>query len=71
MHSKPITLTANGETFQVQSHTTLPEFLASLQLACERVIVERNRAALTPGEVKNTVLADGDTLEIVNIVAGG
>ena len=71
MSSKPITIKANGETFQVQPHTTLPEFLASLQLASERVIVERNRAALTPGEVRNTVLADGDTLEIVNIVAGG
>jgi thiamine biosynthesis protein ThiS len=35
------------------------------------VVVERNGRALTPGDARSTVLADGDVLEIVRIVAGG
>jgi len=33
--------------------------------------VERNGAALTPTEAQQTILADGDRLEIVRIVPGG
>jgi thiamine biosynthesis protein ThiS len=66
-----ITITANGASRPARASCPLPEFLAELGLAPERVVVERNGAALTPTEARATVLADGDRLEIVRIVAGG
>lgn len=64
-------ISANSEIFEVSEGTSLPAFLTSRQLAVERVVVERNGQPLTPGEARQTILADGDTLEIVRIVAGG
>ena len=66
-----ITITANGDSFEIHANTTLPKFLDSIGLSAERVVVECNRCALTPSELKKTTLADGDHLEIVRIVAGG
>lgn len=62
---------ANGTTFTVEPETSLPAFIEARGLALERVVVERNGEALTPAEARETVLAPGDRLEIVRIVAGG
>jgi thiamine biosynthesis protein ThiS len=69
--SEKIHITANGKPYVLETATTLPDFLGTLGLAPERVVVERNREALTPAETLKTSLADGDNLEIVRIVAGG
>lgn len=66
-----MTITANGQSHEVHTGQTLPEFIEKLGLALERVVVERNREALTPAEARQTTLQDGDVLEIVRIVAGG
>ncbi len=71
MKSETITVKANGEARYAAAGSTLPEFLAELGLAVGRVVVERNGAPLTPTEARKTVLAEGDRLEIVKIVAGG
>ena len=69
--SEKIHITANGKPYVLDAPVTLPEFLATQNLAPERVVVERNREALTPSETLKAELADGDNLEIVRIVAGG
>ncbi|BET67444.1 hypothetical protein ASA1KI_23620 [Opitutales bacterium ASA1] len=66
-----IAVTANGRRWEVASGRSLDAFLADLGLVPTQVVVERNRVALTPGEARRTILEDGDTLEIVRIVAGG
>lgn len=66
-----IQITANGDSFQIKPNTSLIDFLKSLELQPEQVVVERNRQALTQGECAQAKLADGDSLEIVRIVAGG
>jgi len=66
-----IEITANGETFSLKPATSLQDFLAERGQAPERVVVERNGEALPPSEARSATLADGDTLEIVRIVAGG
>ncbi len=68
---KTITVIANGQPKPAPAGCPLPDFLSTLRLAPERVVVERNGAALTPGEAKQTILADGDRLEIVRLVPGG
>lgn len=71
MTTTMISITANGKHFEIASGSSLPDFLASLELSPERVVVERNGQALTPADVRKTQLQDGDSLEIIRIVAGG
>jgi thiamine biosynthesis protein ThiS len=66
-----ITVIANGKSHSAPEHCPLPEFLAGLNLAPERVVVERNGEALTPAEARAVMLAEGDRLEIVRLVPGG
>lgn len=66
-----MTITANGQSHEAPQGQTLPEFIKTLGLAPQRVVVERNREALTQAEARDVTLADGDVLEIVRIVAGG
>lgn len=66
-----ITVTANGKKHSAPERCPLPEFLAGLNLAPERVVIERNGEALTPAEARAVVLAEGDQLEIVRLVPGG
>ncbi|MEM8550283.1 MAG: sulfur carrier protein ThiS [Verrucomicrobiota bacterium] len=69
--SDKIHITANGKPYVLDAPMSLPDFLATQKLVPERVVVERNREALTPEETLKVKLADGDNLEIVRIVAGG
>lgn len=66
-----MTLTANGKSFDLEEGTALAEFLESIGHSVGLVIVERNKQALSPSEAKDVILQNGDTLEIVKIVAGG
>ena len=71
MNSARISITANGQRYEVPTGQLLPTFLESLGQQPKLVVVERNRRALTPSETRTAVLAEGDVLEIVRIVAGG
>ena len=64
-------ITANGTDFDIADDCRLNEFLESIGHRIGMVVVERNREALSPSEAKDTVLQEGDSLEIVKIVAGG
>lgn len=66
-----MTITANGKSFDLEPGTALPDFLDSIGHKVGLVIVEHNHNALSPSEAASVVLEDGDTLEIVKIVAGG
>jgi sulfur carrier protein len=64
-------VTVNGTDQDVPEAIALPSLIESLGLRPGSVVVERNGEALTPGELRATVLTDGDRLEIVRAVAGG
>ena len=66
-----ISITANGKSYLVPLESTIPDFLEGLELAPHRVVIEHNQQALTPAEMKQQTLHDGDNLEIVKVVAGG
>lgn len=66
-----MTVTANGKLFEIEGGTSLPDFLESIGQQVGMVVVERNRQALSPSEAAQITLEDGDSLEIVKIVAGG
>ena len=69
--SKHVRVVANGKTFNVCEGISLPKFLESINLSIKNVVVERNPNALSPMDAKKTLIEDGDSLEIVRIVAGG
>ena len=50
---------------------TLAEFLTSLDLRSQMVVVERNGEIVPRGQYAETPLTDGDVLEIVQMMAGG
>lgn len=66
-----VEITANGSAYNIESGSNLQDFLKSLGLAPETVVVEYNRKALSHSQFDSVLLNAGDSLEIVRIVAGG
>jgi thiamine biosynthesis protein ThiS len=64
-------LIINGEAKAVDDGLTLAGLLEQLQIRPGRVVVERNRDIVNRECYASTVLADGDTIEIVHFVGGG
>jgi len=60
----------NGEPRTIEPMSLL-ELLGTLDINPARVAVERNRDIVPKREYETTLLADGDTLEIVQFVGGG
>jgi len=66
-----IELTVNGDKQTVEEPLTLLAFLASHDLTPARVVVERNGEIVARARFEEVVIADGDVLEIVQMMAGG
>jgi sulfur carrier protein len=62
---------ANGKRTSCPLPCTLEQFLVSQNLRPRSVVVELNGDAIAPSEFAGRPLAEGDRLEIVQIVAGG
>lgn len=60
----------NGEQFDAAGKTVL-EYLCSAEYDPKRVAVERNGDILPKALYGDTVLNDGDSVEIVSFVGGG
>jgi thiamine biosynthesis protein ThiS len=61
----------NGQPRPILSETTVAFLLKELNLDPRRVVVERNRAIVAPEQFAQTQLANGDVLEIVQMMGGG
>ena len=66
-----IHLTVNGDPWTLAEPVSLAAFLASRGLSGRLVVVERNRVIVPRDQYAETVLEEGDTLEIVQAMAGG
>ena len=64
-------ISVNGERRQVGEGMTVLLLLRTLSLPETRVAVERNRSLVRKAEFADTVLGDGDRIEIVTFVGGG
>jgi len=62
---------ANGENISAVLPCSIEHFLKARNLLPRSVVVEHNGHAVAPSEFAERQLAEGDRLEIVNIVAGG
>ena len=66
-----MTITLNGERFELDSPMSVAALLAQLDIDPRRVAVEHNLNIIKRQTYSDTVIAEGDTLEIVNFVGGG
>lgn len=64
-------VTANGEPVDLPEGATVEDLLVALGLGGKWVVVERNRKPVERAHLAVTVLAEGDTIELVRAVAGG
>lgn len=61
----------NGEEREIAEGLTLNRLLEELELAPERIAVELNRKVIRRADWPQTVLREGDRIEIVHFVGGG
>ena len=64
-------LIANGQQIAAEFPCSLEAFLVAQGQPPRSVVVEHNGEAVAPSEFARRMLASGDRLEIVRIVAGG
>ncbi|MFN3543938.1 MAG: sulfur carrier protein ThiS [Thiobacillus sp.] len=66
-----IELVVNGEVRRFSALLTVAQLVELLDLAGKRIAVERNGEIVPRSRHADTLLADGDRLEIVVAVGGG
>lgn len=66
-----VSITVNGEPRSIQAQQTLWSFLTGLELDPKKVAVERNLVIVAKSTFKETILENGDQLEIVHFIGGG
>jgi thiamine biosynthesis protein ThiS len=66
-----VTITLNGEPFQLESPMSVAALLAKLDIDSRRVAIEHNLTIIKRQTYPDVVVGEGDTLEIVNFVGGG
>jgi thiamine biosynthesis protein ThiS len=64
-------ITLNGDPFELEAPLTVADLLARLAIDARRVAVEHNLTILKRPAFAETIVSDGDTVEIVNFVGGG
>lgn len=66
-----MTITLNGDSYELPASVTVSQLLARLDIDPRRVAVEHNLVVLKRGAFESTELRPGDQVEIVNFVGGG
>ena len=66
-----MTIKLNGDAYTVPGPLTITELLARLEIDPRRVAVERNFLVIKRAAYGNTMILEGDEIEIVNFVGGG
>ena len=66
-----LTITLNGEPYELDGPLTLAALLERLRIDPRRVAIEHNLTVVRRAHYGETLIADGDQIEIVNFVGGG
>ncbi|MBL4620433.1 MAG: sulfur carrier protein ThiS [Marinicaulis sp.] len=67
----PVNITFNGEQMNVDAPISVAGLLSALELEPRKIAVERNLEIVPKSLYGDTVLVDGDRIEIVQFVGGG
>jgi thiamine biosynthesis protein ThiS len=71
MFTKLVHITLNGDPLDVQGPVSVTGLLQQLEIDARRVAVEHNLVIVKRTAFDDTIVKDGDTVEIVNFVGGG
>ena len=66
-----VMFSANGKSRQTEGGTTIADLLSAAKLEPMQVFVEYNGEPLDRALFATTVVGDGDSIEIVQMVGGG
>jgi thiamine biosynthesis protein ThiS len=66
-----VTITLNGERFELERPMSVTALLTQLDIDPRRVAIEHNLNIIKRQTYPDVLIGDGDTLEIVNFVGGG
>jgi thiamine biosynthesis protein ThiS len=66
-----LTITLNGEPFELEQAMSVTSLLAQLDIDPRRVAVEHNLTILKRQTFEQVIVGEGDRVEIVNFVGGG
>ena len=66
-----VTITLNGEPYQLEGPVSVTTLLVSLSIDSRRVAVEHNLVVVRRALFDSTMVREGDAVEIVNFVGGG
>jgi sulfur carrier protein len=67
----PVKIMLNGDPMEVAAPLTIGALLVQLDIDPRRVAIEHNLVVLKRRAYDDTTIADGDQIEIVNLVGGG
>ncbi len=71
MTGDSVTITLNGEPFELVGPLTVRALLTTLDIDARRVAVEHNLVVVKRLAFETTEIREGDEVEIVNFVGGG
>jgi len=66
-----LSIVLNGSSRRCTEHATVADLLRELSLEDKRVAVERNGEIVPKSRQGDTLLVDGDRIEVVRAVGGG
>jgi thiamine biosynthesis protein ThiS len=64
-------IAVNGESVDTREAKTITELIERYQLPPQSILVEHNGVALHRHELPERLLAEGDRIEFIRVVAGG
>ena len=64
-------ITVNGKQIQLASEMSVADYLEQNNYQIKRIAVELNEEVLPKDSFSDTMLKDGDRLEVVTFVGGG
>ena len=64
-------ITLNGEKKRIDGEVTLDRLLDLFTLPRQRIAIEHNREVISRSDWPDTVVGDGDRVEVVHFVGGG
>jgi thiamine biosynthesis protein ThiS len=66
-----VTISLNGESVDARDADTIADLMERYQLPPQSILVEHNGLAVHRHEWQERLLAEGDRIEFVRVVAGG
>jgi sulfur carrier protein len=66
-----VTIQLNGERYELAEPLTVNALLARLDIDPRRVAVELNELVVKKAAYEDTLVSEGDAVEVVNFVGGG